>query len=67
MNPRPGVCEECGVPARERVEGLSGRLVCRKCEQEMLSTTVLTGGDAIEGVAVHRWRQRLRRWREGRP
>lgn len=65
MNPRPGVCEECGVPARERVKGLSGRLVCRECEKEIRSTAVLTG-DLVKAVGIHRWRQGLRRWRERR-
>jgi hypothetical protein len=60
----PGVCEQCGTPARERVETVTGRLLCQACADDVTAMTaaVMTGGDGGDAVAVRGWLGRIRRW-----
>ena len=71
MAPGPGVCENCGTPARERVETMTGRAVCQSCADSITATTaaMLTGerglsADAGEAVAIKGWMRRVRQWRQ---
>ena len=60
-----GMCEQCGQPAKERVETASGRLVCQRCADDVVagSAAVIRGGDAGEAVAIRGWLRRVREWR----
>jgi hypothetical protein len=63
-NPRPGLCEQCGTPSRERVETVTGRLLCPDCADTVTAGTaaLMTGGGAGEAVAIRGWLRRIRRW-----
>jgi ribosomal protein L37AE/L43A len=60
-----GSCDECGQPTKERVETATGRLVCRKCSDDIIaaSAAVIRGGGAGDAVAALGWLRRTREWR----
>ena len=69
----PGLCEDCGKPARDRQETLAGRLLCEDCYGALLATSVavVQGGGIAEGIAAGGLKRRLawfrRRGKPGRP
>ena len=66
MAPGPGVCDNCGKPARERSQTVTGRRVCQSCADDLDAggATLLIGGSVPEAIAIRGWRQRVRQWRD---
>jgi hypothetical protein len=60
-----GTCEECGQPTKERIETVTGRLVCQDCADTITAGTaaVMRGGGAGEAIAIRGWMRRVRNWR----
>jgi hypothetical protein len=60
-----GTCEDCGRPAKQRIETVTGRLVCQDCADTTTAATAagMRGGGAGEAIAIRGWMRRVRGWR----
>ena len=60
-----GLCTKCDKPSHQRVETVTGRLLCPDCADELFgaSAALISGGGIGEAIATAGWLKRLREWR----